>query len=103
MRRIGLAVIFGICVLAPLVAEGSQAGKVYRLGYLNEGSVNSEQPESRGIGISGLRRGLRNLGWTEGENLVIEARFAEGKLDRLAGLVADLMRLNVDAIVVVGT
>jgi putative ABC transport system substrate-binding protein len=76
---------------------------VYRLGYLSQSSASTILPESRGIGLSGLRLGLRDIGWTDGENLVIEARFTEGKSERLAGLVADLIRLNVDAIVAVET
>jgi len=72
---------------------------MYRLGYLSQASSNEVLPETRGLGLSGLRKGLRDIGWTEGENLVIEARFTEGKPERLAGLAADLIRLNVDAIV----
>jgi putative ABC transport system substrate-binding protein len=102
--RIGLAVVLAVSLtLAPLAAEAQQAGKVYRLGYLSQSSPSAALPETRGIGLSGLRRGLRDLGWTEGENLVIEARFTEGKSDRLVGLVANLIRLNVDAIVAVET
>jgi putative ABC transport system substrate-binding protein len=84
---------------APLAAEAQQAGKVYRVGYLSQSSASAGLPES----LSGLRLGLRDLGWTEGENLVIEARFTEGKSERLAALVADLIRLNVDVIVAVET
>jgi putative tryptophan/tyrosine transport system substrate-binding protein len=90
-------------LVAPLASEAQQAGRVYRLGYLSQGSMRTALPETRGIGLSGLRRGLRDLGWTEGENLVIEARFTEGKSERLAGLVTDLVRLNVDAIVATDT
>src|SRR5882724_1145148 len=98
MRRIGLAVVlaFGF-TLVPVEAHTQQAGKVYRVGYLFEGSSNAVT--SLGTGLNGLKQGLRALGWTEGENLVIEARFAEGKPERLAGLAAELIRLNVDVIV----
>jgi len=100
MRRIGLAVVlaFGFA-LVPVEAHTQQAGKVYRVGYLFEGSANAVMHASLGTGLNGLRQGLRALGWTEGENLVIEARFAEGKPERLAGLAAELIRLNVDVIV----
>jgi putative ABC transport system substrate-binding protein len=87
----------------PLAAEAQQAGKVYRLGYLSQSSMSAVLPETRGIGFTGLRRGLRDFGWTEGENLVIEARLTEGKSERLAGFMADLIRLNVDVIVAVET
>ena len=83
MRLIGFALPL-IWTFVPFTTEAQQAGKVYRVGY---------------FGLHGLRQGLRDKGWIEGENLVIEARFTESKPERLAGLVADLIRLNVDAIV----
>ena len=98
MRRIGLAIVLTFTLLvAPLAVDAQQAGKVYRLGYLSEGSADERLPPS--VGLNGLRQGLRDLGWTEGVNLVIESRFAEGKSERLAGLAAELIRLNVDVIV----
>jgi hypothetical protein len=80
MRVIGLAVVvaFGFA-LVPVEAHTQQAGMVYRVGYLFEGSANAVMHASLGTGLDGLRQGLRTLGWTEGENLVIQARFAEGK------------------------
>jgi putative ABC transport system substrate-binding protein len=100
MRLIGLAVVlaFGFA-LVPVEAHTQQAGKVYRVGYLFEGPANAIMHPSLGTGLNGLRQGLRALGWTEGDNLVIEARYAEGKPERLAGLAAELIRLNVDVIV----
>ena len=100
MRRIGLVVVlaFGLA-LVPVEAETQQAGKVYRLGYLSEGAANAVLPASLGTGLNGLRQGLHDLGWSEGKNLIIQARFAEGKPERLAGLAAELIRLNVDVIV----
>jgi putative ABC transport system substrate-binding protein len=52
--------------------------------------------------LEALRQGLRSLGYVEGQNLAIEARWADGKLDRVADLTADLVRLNVDVIVTQG-
>ena len=100
MRRIGLAVLFAFCAFAPGATEGQQTGKVYRVGYLSQGSQSASLPETS---FNRLRRGLRDLGWTEGENLIIEGRWTEGKSERLAGLVADLLRLNVDVIVTTET
>ena len=77
-------------------ADAQQAKKVPRIGYLSAGSVKGPSDEA-------FRQGLRDLGYIEGQNIVIEWRLAEGKLDRLPGLVADLARLKVDAIVVSGT
>jgi len=98
MRLIGLVFALGLALMA-VAADAQQAGKVYRLGYLSQGTSAAVLPESRGVGFNGLRRGLRDLGWTEGGNLIIEARWTEGKSERLAGLVADLIRLNLDVIV----
>jgi putative ABC transport system substrate-binding protein len=104
-RRAFITVVGGSVLTMPLAVEAQQAGKMYRVGYLSQGTSAGAavSPESRGTGLSGLRRGLRDLGWTEGENLVIEARFTEGKAERLAALVDDLVRLGLDAIVAVDT
>jgi putative ABC transport system substrate-binding protein len=93
-----------ICVLttallsiAPFV-EAQQARKVYRIGYL---SAQSSSAESSRLG--GFRQGLRELGYVEGKNIVIEYRFVEGKLDRLPDLAAELVQLKVDMIIVTGS
>ena len=79
---------------APLAAGAQPAGKVYRIGYLSGGSAtaSSRFPET-------FRQGLRELGWVEGQNIVIEYRFAEGRFDRLPDLAAELVRLKADVIV----
>ena len=79
-------------------AEAQQQTKVRRIGYLSGNS-----PSSESVRTDALRQGLRELGYVEGKNIVIEYRFAEGKLDRLAQLVAELVRLKVDVIVTAGT
>ena len=78
------------------MAEAQQAKKVYRIGYLSFGSA-------KGLSEEAVRQGLRELGYVEGQNIVIEWRFAAGKLDPLPGLAAELVRLKVDAIVVSST
>jgi len=87
-----------ICLLLTFflftVAEAQQPRRVYRIGYL--GSVRGGPASTE----DALRSGLRELGYIEGQNLFIESRSAEGRIDRLPGLVADLIRLNVDVIVV---
>ena len=92
-RRLVRAVaLSGALLLAPL--GGAQpAGKVYRVGYLGSGSATGD-PRTR----EALREGLRELGWVEGQNLVIDYRFAEGRPDRLPDLAAELVRLKVDVI-----
>jgi len=81
MQLIGLAVALSL-TLASVAAEAQQAGKVYRLGYLSEGSAAAlVQP---GIGLNGLRQGLRDLGWTEGVNLVTERYLVVRRVSSLA-------------------
>jgi putative ABC transport system substrate-binding protein len=75
-------------------AAAQQAGKVYRIGYLS-----TPTRESVARGVDAFLRRLRELGWVEGRNLVIEYRWAEGKVERLPELAADLVRLKVDVIV----
>jgi putative ABC transport system substrate-binding protein len=95
-RRTFMAMLTGGIVVAPLAAEAQQAGKVWRIGYLDQGSA--QQPSSRRY-LEALRQGLRDLGWVEGRNIAIEVRYAEGKTDQLPALAADLVRLKVDLIV----
>jgi putative tryptophan/tyrosine transport system substrate-binding protein len=67
--------------------------KVARIGYLTVGD-----PVSRGYRIAAFRRGLKDLGYMEGKNIIIEYRYARGKLDRLPELAGELVRLDVDVI-----
>jgi len=76
-------------------AEAQQAGKVARIGYLSNVDPALESPRSEGI-----RLALRERGYIEGQTIATEYRYAEGKLDRLAELAAELVRLKVDVIVV---
>jgi len=78
-------------------AEAQQAAKIPRLGLLTVGSSTSFSTR-----IDGFRQRLRELGYIEGRNIVIEYRYAEGKEDRLPDLAAELVRLKVDVIVVGG-
>jgi putative tryptophan/tyrosine transport system substrate-binding protein len=74
-------------------ATAQQAVKVPRIGYLSAG-FSSPKPAR----TEAFRQGLRDLGYVEGQNILIEYRYAEGKLGRLPGLAAELLRLNVDLI-----
>ena len=85
-----------VLLAAPLAAEGQQAGKVYRIGYLGHAL-----PNTAGAFHEAFRQGLRERGWVEGRNVVIEWRFAEGKTERFPDLAAELVRLKVDLIVTV--
>src|ERR1043166_27838 len=86
-------------LLAPCSsAEAQQPTKIFRIGYL---SANSAYSESARTGT--FRQGLRELGYVEGKNIVIEYRYADGKLDRVPALAAELVHLNVNVIVTGGT
>jgi ABC-type uncharacterized transport system substrate-binding protein len=99
LRLIGLAVVLALSLtLTPLVAE-AQAGKVYRIGILGESA--SDPSEARLWQT--FRLGLRDLGWIEGRNILIESRWNEGDSARLPELAADLVRLRVDLIVTRGS
>ncbi len=99
LRPVTLVVTFVLGLLAgPLPAEAQQAGKVYRIGYLGVGS----SPLTTTPFYIGLRQGLRELGYVEGQNLVIEVRSDEGKPKRRPEMAAELVRLKVDVIVTQG-
>jgi putative tryptophan/tyrosine transport system substrate-binding protein len=96
---IGSSVRLMLSLLAvPLATEAQPAGKVYRLGLLSPATVPA--PEVAAI-VNLVPGALRELGYVEGENLVIERRFAEGQLDRLHGLAHELVQRRVDVIVAV--
>jgi putative ABC transport system substrate-binding protein len=78
-------------------AEAQQPRKIPRIGYLITSSPSAIAPR-----MDAFQQGLRELGYVEGKNIVIERRHAEGKLDRLPELAAELVRLNVDVLVTSG-
>src|SRR5262247_3771932 len=97
MRRRTFAFGLGILLLTTFhVAQAQQQPtKIPRIGYLMTRFLGPVRSEA-------LRQGLRELGYVEGKNIVIEWRSAEGKLDHVPTLVAELVRLNVDVIVTAG-
>ena len=98
-RRSALIVTLALGILsAPLPADAQQAGKVYRIGFLGGAS-----PSVAARPLEAFRQGLRDLGYVEGKNIVIEYRYAEGKFERLPDLAAELVRLKVDLIVAAAT
>jgi putative tryptophan/tyrosine transport system substrate-binding protein len=88
------AMLFALCS----VAQAQQPAKVPQIGYLTGAT-----PDGQSARIEPFRQGLRELGYAEGKNILIEYRYAEGKLDRLPALAAELLRLKVDVIVTGGT
>ena len=96
-KGLGLSLIALMLLMLGAVAEAQQPGKIFRIGYLSSNSLAAMSTRTEGF-----RQGLRELGYEEGKNIVIEWRYAEGKLDRVPGLAAELVRLKVDVIVSAG-
>src|SRR5437867_6770388 len=99
MRVIGLAVVLTLSLaLAPLTAGAQVAGKVHRVAYLGNSSAALESDL-----VVAFRQGLRELNYVEGQNLIIDFRWAEGRYERFPALLAEAIRLNPDVIVTAGT
>jgi putative tryptophan/tyrosine transport system substrate-binding protein len=99
MLRIGLLVILALApFFDPLSAVGQQPAKVVRIGFLGPNSAASTAGR-----MEALRAGLRDLGYIEGTNLIIESRWADGNYERLPALARDLVGLKVDLILTSGT
>lgn len=94
-KAIAAAVMALAVLAAPLTATAQPAGKVYRIGYLSP-RPGIEAPEEL------FRQGLRELGYVEGQNLVIEWRFAKGQNAVFPSLAAEIVRLNPDCILTIG-
>jgi putative ABC transport system substrate-binding protein len=96
MKRLAVALLT-LALLAARFAE-AQPAKVARIGFLAPTSASSNADR-----VEALRAGLRDFGYVEGKNIVIEFRWADERYDRLPDLAAELVRLNVDVIVTAGT
>jgi putative ABC transport system substrate-binding protein len=83
-----VAVLFFV---APLAAGAQPAGKVYRIGFLGNSTAALEANL-----VGPFREGLRDLGYVEGQNIVIEHRWAEGKYERFPALIAELLTERVE-------
>ena len=95
LGKLGLIVTLAAAILAaPLAADAQPPPKTPRIGYLGSAS-----PSAGAHLLEAFRQGLRELGYVEGQNIVIEFRSAEGKWERLPDLAAELVRLKVDVIV----
>ena len=90
-----LVVLFFVANVS--VAHAQQPTKIPRIGYLFNLS-----PSAASARVEAFQQGLRELGYVEGKNIVIEWRYAEGKLDRISALATELVRLKVDVIVTSG-
>src|SRR5262249_41425199 len=95
LKRRAFITLIGGAAAWPLAARAQQqAGRVPRIGFLGLTS-----PSDRPSLLDAFRQGLHELGWVEGQNIVIDYRYAEGRVDRLPDLAAELVRLKVDLIV----
>jgi putative ABC transport system substrate-binding protein len=97
-RREFISLAGGAAAAWPVAAKAQQPGKVPRIGFLWPGTAAENVNR-----LAGFRQGLRDLGYEQGTNIIIEDRWAEGNYERLQGLVSELVRSNVDVIVTGGT
>ena len=97
-RRTFVGALAGRFLAAPLAAEAQQAGKVYRIAWLGDGTRSARE----GNTLTPLRDGLRELGYIEGKNILIDARWSDGSEEQLRRDAADFVRLRVDVIVTHG-
>ena len=86
-----LLVALGAGAVAPFATFAQQAPKIFRIGFVS--------PTSRGPTSDAFREGLKEAGYVEGQNVIIEARFAEGRFERMPELIAEVIRLKVDVLV----
>ena len=96
-RRTFIGAFAGGLVIARSIADAQPAAKVYRIGFLTLAAA-----ESAAAPFRALSEGLRDLGYIEGRNIIFERRYADGRVERLPDLAAELVRLRVD-VVVAGT
>src|SRR5512138_3345301 len=97
-RRAFIGALAGGLLAAPLAADAQPPAKVARIGFLTTGSLPETQME-----LDAFRQGLREHGYLERQNIVIEYRAANGQFERLPGLATELMRLRLDLIVAAAT
>jgi ABC-type uncharacterized transport system substrate-binding protein len=100
MNRRAFVTGLGAVLAAPLVAEAQQRARTPRVGILFFGFPPASEPAPS---VRALVDGLRGRGWVDGQNVLLEWRYAEGKTDRFPALAADLMALKVDALVAIST
>jgi putative ABC transport system substrate-binding protein len=98
IRRREFMILLGGAAAWPLAARAQQPGRVWRIGVLETTSM-----QLNAANFDAFRQSLRDLGYIDKQNLIIEYRSAEGRGERFAELAADLLRLNIDVIVTRGT
>ena len=97
-RRDFITLLGGVAAAWPIAARGQQSGQSFRIGL-----VETTSAELNATNLAAFRRGLQELGYTEGRNLVLEYRSADGDASRFPALISDLIGLKVDLLVARGT
>ena len=101
LSTFGAGALASSAALAPLTSFAQQPAKVWRIGYLGPGSrPTAARPDAN---IDAFMRAMRSLGYTEGKNLTVESRFADGDYGRLPALAGELATARVDVLVTYGT
>jgi putative tryptophan/tyrosine transport system substrate-binding protein len=95
-RKTVIVLLVGLAFVSVYLAEAQQTNRVPRIGWLVTGVPSSS---SSALTLEAFRQGLRDFGYIEGKNIQIESRYAEGKLDHLPSLVAELVQLKVDVLI----
>ena len=103
LARLTTPVLALALLAAPLTSEAQPATKVYRIGFLHTGQPPPFGPPNPRTNFGAFRQGLFELGYVDGRDVVIESRFADGKVDRLPALAAELVALQVDVLVAANT
>src|SRR5215470_15405237 len=98
-RRVFLAGVGSSLLAVPLAAEAQPAGKVYRVGFILISPVATIKSDPTNPINSGFRAEMRDRGYIEGQNLILDLRSVEGRLERASEIVAELVGLKVDVIV----
>src|SRR5437879_1197935 len=98
-RRVFLSALGGSLLAAPLAAEAQKSEKMARVGILNLGTAPSPEELAQSVSTNQFWRSMRQLGWVDGQNMVVERRFGESAEQLRAGA-ADLVRLKVDVLYV---
>src|SRR5882672_3643161 len=96
-KKIITLALCALLLVLPFPAQAQQPNKIPRIGYLLDGHPATESARAEGI-----RLALRERGYIDGQNIAIEFRYAEGKVDQFSELAAELVGLKVDVIVVAG-
>jgi len=99
LLALALSLASGLFVLdSPCASAAELAQRIVRVGF-----VDPESPPTRARSVDGFWQRLRELGWVEGQNLVVESRWADGRVDRLPALMVELVARKVDVLVTYGT